>query len=88
MGRCKNPGHKRWRVFKRDGVWVVLDRAGKIRYAAAEHHMALSFALIQGQPQYKFATTIDASHITSEELKRIQRAIEKLFGKPDEEDNK
>ena len=37
----------RWKVRKRDGVWVVLDRAGKLRYACNQHRMALSFALIQ-----------------------------------------
>lgn len=37
---------KKWKVRKRDGVWVVLDQAGKLRYAAAEYRMALSFALM------------------------------------------
>lgn len=92
---------KKWRVVKRDGVWAVLDRAGKLRYAASEHRMALSFALTQG-PKYKLATAVDAASITkcindrhpdldqyfkltAEEWERIQRAIEKLFGTRDED---
>jgi len=44
----------RWKVRKRDGVWVVLDRAGKLRYACKQHHMALSFALIQPKTRSRF----------------------------------
>lgn len=39
----------KWVVRKRDGVWVVLDGARKLRYASSEHRMALSFALMRGQ---------------------------------------
>lgn len=44
----------RWKVRKRDGVWVVLDRAGKLRYACKQHRMALSFALIQPKTKSRF----------------------------------
>lgn len=47
---------KRWQVRKRDGVWVVLDRAGKLRYSCDNHFMALSFALMQPAKPMPFVT--------------------------------
>ena len=44
---------KKWTVRKRDGVWVVLDRAGKLRYATDQHFMALTFALMADKPKPK-----------------------------------
>ena len=41
---------KRWSVRKRDGVWVVFDHRGKLRYTAASWRMAVTFALMCGQP--------------------------------------
>lgn len=41
---------KRWSVRKRDGVWQVFDHRGKLRYAAADWGMAVSFALLCGKP--------------------------------------
>ena len=38
---------KKWTVRKRDGVWVVLDGKGELRYAAAEYRMALAFATMR-----------------------------------------
>ncbi len=37
-----------FKVVKRDGCWWVLDRRGRLRYAAGSHQMALTFALMQG----------------------------------------
>jgi hypothetical protein len=95
--RCEEHS-KRWRVTKRDGVWAVLDQAGRLRYASAEHHMALCFALTRGAAAaYKLATAQEVSKITDfidhekpdelNDLQRMQRAIERLFRKRDEEEN-
>lgn len=51
MGRCKNPGHRRWRIRKRDGVWQAFDPDGVLRYAAELHRMVLAFVLTQPKPK-------------------------------------
>lgn len=38
----------KWRVRKRDGVWVVLDGAGRLRFCADNHRMAFAFASLRG----------------------------------------
>lgn len=46
----------RWAVRKRDGVWVVLDHRGGLRYAADEWRKAVTFALLCGKPLPPFLT--------------------------------
>ena len=40
----------RWAVRKRDGVWVVLDHRGGLRFAADGWRKAVTFALLCGRP--------------------------------------
>lgn len=39
----------KWKVRKRDGVWLVFDHGGTIRFACDNHRMALSFAFMKGK---------------------------------------
>lgn len=40
---------RKWKVWKRDGAWWVLDNRGRLRYSSGDHTMALSFALMQSE---------------------------------------
>lgn len=39
----------KWTVRKSDGVWVVIDQTGRLRYATDQHRMALAFALMKSE---------------------------------------
>lgn len=45
-------------VRKRDGVWLVLDRVMRIRYAAADYRMALTFALMTANTRPKLGQLV------------------------------
>lgn len=76
---------KKWTVRKRDGVWVVLDRAGKLRYATDQHFMALSFALMQGERQLVPYVTFTADDI-GKSWNEILKEINNVFKHFDQED--
>lgn len=50
MNWCQDHQPRKWRVVKRDGVWLTLDGDGKVRYAGLQWRMAYTFALV-GAPR-------------------------------------
>jgi hypothetical protein len=59
--RCEEHS-KRWRVIKRDGTWQALDHRGRLRYAAEDWLMVLTFAQVRS-PQWTPVHGIDPAMI-------------------------
>lgn len=68
-----------FKVCKRDGCWWVLDRRGRLRYAAGSHRMALTFALIQAHhfPIVKGEIDPDAKRMHFDDS-RVMDAVRRL----------
>ena len=76
----------RWAVRKRDGVWVVLDHRGGLRFAADEWRKAVTFALLCGRPLPPVvAGTVRPGYIefravsADEYIDQMQKSIERIM---------
>lgn len=75
---------RKWKVWKRDGAWWVLDGRGRLRYASGNHMMALSFALTRPPKPMPFVT-LNGSDLGKSFEEIMREVLERRQGIEDDE---